>query len=384
MTTLNKLSANNLLFAVISDIHLGHKNTKTEKIIANLRKVVLGDPSNKDLDILFLAGDVFDNLMGLNDEDLHEIDYFIDALLRFCLKNDIALRILEGTPSHDWTQSLRFMTIAGITDLKGLDIQYIDNVHVEVNDKFGISILYVPDEIQPTTDKTLKLVIDTIQSKGLEKVDIAIMHGQFEFQLPAHIKHIPRHSSESYLALVRKVIAIGHIHTFSTYDRIVAQGSFDRLTHGQEEPKGYIKVKLTEDGFDLNFIENPDSQIYNTYDVTDFTLEEAFEFLEKTIRNLPALSSVRLKAFSVHPIFHNMNELVLRFPAITFTRLIKDKVTGNTSEEMEDLSLDNREYNPIALTKENLPSLLRDKLMIRFESDEKSLMKCTHLLKECL
>lgn len=368
--------------AVISDIHLGHKNTKTLSIIKNLEDLIFKDHSNKDLDILFLAGDVFDGLLELNDEDITYIDFFIEALLRYCYKNEIALRILEGTPSHDWTQSIRFITIAQMLELKDLDIKYIDNIHIEINEKFNMSILYVPDEIQPTTDKTLKLVKQAIYDAGLDQVDIAIMHGQFEYQLPAGIKNIPRHSSEEYLKIVKKLIAIGHVHTHSYLDRIVAQGSFDRLKHGEEEPKGYIKAKIYKDSFTFDFIENKNAQIYKTIEISDLSLEDTFRCLDEVTNTYPN-SFIRLKATYNHPIFANMGEVVAKYPGITFSRLIKDK-SANIDEQYSDLEIDTSEYTPITLTKDNIPDLLKPKLIIRFDNDERLLNKSLNLLEECL
>lgn len=369
--------------AVISDIHLGHKNTKTITIIKNLEDLIFKDHSNKDLDILFLAGDVFDGLLELNDEDITYIDFFIEALLKYCFKHNIALRILEGTPSHDWTQSTRFITIAKMLELNELDIKYIDNIHIEINDRFNMNILYVPDEIQPTTDKTLKLVKQALYDKGLDQVDIAIMHGQFEYQLPANIKNIPRHSSEEYLKLVKKLIAIGHVHTFSTFERIVAQGSFDRLRHGEEESKGYVKAKIYKDGFTFDFIENKNAQIYKTIEISDLSLDNTFSYLDTIIPKYPPNTFIRLKATYEHPIFSNMNEVVAKYPNITFSRLVKDK-TSNSYQEYNDLELDTGEYSPITLTKDNIPELLKSKLILRFDNDERLLNKSLNLLEECL
>lgn len=382
MTTLNNVETA-VKIAVFSDIHLGHKNTKTKDIIENLRELIFKDHSNKELNILFLAGDVFDGLLDLNDEDLPFIDFFIEDLLRFCNKYEISLRILEGTPSHDWTQSQRFLTIAKMLNLPNLDILYIDNIHIEHNERFNMNILYVPDEIQPTVDKTLKIVKDLLIAKGLDSVDIAIMHGQFEFQLPSHIKNMPRHSSAEYLKIVKKLIAIGHIHTFSTFDRIVAQGSTDRLSHGQEEPKGYIKADIYSDRFDFSFIENKNAQIYKTIDISNYELEDTFYHIDVIIKDYPAGSFIRLKANYEHPIFFNMDELIKKYPTFVFSRLIKDK-TKNNDDVPTDLDITSNEYTPITLNKENIPQLLKSKIMIKLNNDERLINKSLELLGECL
>ena len=58
---------------------------------------------------------------------------------------NIILRILEGTPSHDWKQSKLFIHLNDLTKA-GTDVKYIDSLSIEYIDKFGINVLY-PDEI---------------------------------------------------------------------------------------------------------------------------------------------------------------------------------------------------------------------------------------------
>ena len=100
-----------------------------------------------------LAGDVFDTLLELNSDDVREIKYWVSSLLKFCAAHDITLRVLEGTPSHDWTQSSTFITTANILNLDNLDLKYIDKVEIEYIEKYNIHVLYIPDEINPTTEK---------------------------------------------------------------------------------------------------------------------------------------------------------------------------------------------------------------------------------------
>lgn len=362
-----------------SDLHLGHSKNRAARIIRALRKYILENPESTELDILLLVGDVFDQLLDLNSPDLDDIDFFISDLLHFCAKHDIVLRVLEGTPSHDWMQSERFMTLANILDLKNLDIQYITNVHVEYMERFNIHILYVPDEIQPTTEKTLSLVKSTMAAKGLTQVDYAVMHGQFEHQLPQHIKNIPRHNAHEYLALVKHLIFIGHIHTHSVYDRIIAQGSFDRLTHNQEEPKGYVKAFIENDKHQIFFIENEDARIYKTINCKYEQLEASLEYIRETVLPLPADSCVRISAESKHPIFANMDELVRMYPTIVWSKLIKDE--KETYSENEEGSADELEYNPTTISRDNLMDLMKPRLERNF-IDAAMLLICENMIKE--
>lgn len=375
--TLNK----RIKILIVSDVHLGSKRNSTKKIIENIKTYILnGD--NKDLDILFIAGDFFDRLLELNFDSLDDIDFVIHLILSYCSKNNIALRVLEGTPSHDWGQPFRFITLNKIAGFENLDIKYIDNVSVEYFSQFDMSVLYVPDEIQPTPEKTLTLVKDTLSSKGIDKVDIAIMHGQFEYQLPAYIKNIPRHSSEEYLALVRSFIFVGHIHTHSFFQRIVAQGSFDRLSHGEEEPKGYVVAYIGKEDSEFFFIENKGARIYKTIDCSYYDLEKTIEYLKEYSFKLPPDSAIRISANSQHPIFSNMQELVVFAPDITWTKLLKDK-DNKEEEKFSPLFQEEEKYTPITITKLNLVQLMEPRIAKVFD-DEKFKNRCFELIKDSL
>lgn len=370
-----------LKLAVISDIHLGHRKNRSSKIINNFEDAIFNDPSNSELDIIFLAGDIFDSLLDLNSPDLDDIDFWICRLLRFCNTHDIVLRVLEGTPSHDWTQPERFITLAKIMKLKNLDIDYIDNVAIEYIEKFDINILYVPDEIQPTTEKTLALVKNALLNKGLDKVDFAIMHGQFEYQLPEHIKNIPRHNSKDYLDIVKHYIFIGHIHTHSVKDRIIAQGSFDRLKHGEEEPKGYVKAFINKDNKEYFFIENKNARTYKTIDCSKLDLEDSFNLIKKIANGLKADSCVRVSALSKHPILTNMEELIRLYPTMVWTKHIKK---DKTKEELDKVIAEEEIlYVPVTISKDNLLDLIRPRLESNF-SDTNILLTCESLIKEYL
>ena len=71
------LNGKALRIASISDIHLGHPKTTTEYIITNLNKYLNNDEFLSNLDILFFAGDVFDNLLNFNDEVITHIKMWI-------------------------------------------------------------------------------------------------------------------------------------------------------------------------------------------------------------------------------------------------------------------------------------------------------------------
>lgn len=345
--------------AVISDIHLGNKRNKTTDIIKNLRQAFPDNAETGELDIIFLAGDVFDDLLSFPDDDVTEIQIWVHSFLSVCARRNIMVRVLEGTPSHDWFQSEVFNTVHRISDIP-VDLKYVKELSVEYIDRFDMNVLYVPDEWENETEKTLAQATALIKAKGLEQVDLAIMHGSFEYQLPSFVK-AQKHDSEAYHRIVKGLIFIGHIHTHSRNNRIIAQGSFDRLAHGEEGAKGHVRANIrSHTDFNIRFVENVGAKKFITVNCVNKSLEETLIYTNEKIRNLPDGSQVRIEADSDNPIFTNMEVLIRQYPLFTFNKHPQD------AEKEKDLVIEDATvYIPVTITKGNIVDLLMDRIVSR-------------------
>lgn len=346
-----------LNIASISDIHLGHPKTPASEIVANLRRAFPDNAETAELDLLIVAGDVFDNLLLLSDDDVTDIDVWIIYMLRICAKHDIKLLVLEGTPLHDRFQSERFVSLNNAAEM-GCDLTYVRNISVEYFESLGIHVLCIPDEARPTPQRTLDDVHELMRAKGLTQVDYAVMHGMFEYQVPAGAKGAHFHLESAYLALVRELIFIGHVHTFSRYDRIVAHGSFDRLAHGEEEPKGHVRAQVYPGGRrDVFFVENTGAKRYVTIDCRDLTLEDTIALAAEVAGHLPSGSYVRILAEESNPILSHMEVLIRNHPTCIWSK----KAESDEKEEIVELE-EEFVYTPITLTRENIPQLLMERV----------------------
>lgn len=169
-------------YIVMSDVHLGHRKNKTIDIIRNIGRFFNHYADRSDLDIIFIAGDLFDRLLDLPSDDSSEILAWAIQFIDYCSRNAIRLRILEGTPSHDWRQSRIFEKLISISNTD-INFKYINTLSIEYMDDLGIHILYVPDEWSTTSEDTLSQVDELLKKNDLQQVDIAIMHGMFEYQM---------------------------------------------------------------------------------------------------------------------------------------------------------------------------------------------------------
>lgn len=344
--------------AVISDIHFGHRRNPTERIVRNIMEAFPDNATTAALDLIEIAGDVFDDLLYLNDPDVVHVCACITHLLHLSARYDIQIDIVEGTPLHDRKQSMWFTTLNEHHKI-GANVNYYTGLNIVYLPKFDINVLYIQDEYPGGPAKALQAFRDTLKAKGLEKVDLAIMHGQFDFQAPAHF-HAPVHDSKAYLELVSELIFIGHDHKHKQLDnRIYVQGSFDRLAQGYETPKGHMRALWQKDGkWDVKFVENVNALRFDTISCLGLTLEETLAKITKHIETLPDESFVRVEADEGNPILTNMETLIRMRPLLDWSKIVRSKV----EEEIAPLTDVDTTYIPITITPDNLTELTLERM----------------------
>ena len=368
------LDFNELKIASISDIHLFHKKTTTQYIINNLNKYLVNDEFLCDINILFIAGDLFDDGIMFNNEDTSLVTLWVSKLLHICKRNNVTLRILEGTPSHDRNQSKIFLSINELLFGKdGVDLKYIKTLSIEYIDKYNINVLYVPDEWNHDNADTLIEVKQLLYVNKLEQVDFAIMHGQFEYQMPEIVNHNVKHDSSEYLKIVKHLIFIGHIHQHSSFDRIYSHGSFDRLRHGEEEPKGFIKATILKDcNYKVEFIENKNAKTYKTVVCKNEDIDVTLNKLDKIVKKLNPGSFIKILTNTNNPIFTSLSICKERWPDIEWSMDTKDKDTENNKISFKD---SNKIYVPIIINRESIRTLLLNKIKNN-NLNEEAMEKC--------
>ena len=156
-------------YLVISDIHLGHNINRTEYIVNNLRDYIFKNKKFKDLDIIFIAGDIFDRLLNPSSNDMIVSCVWLTELVKFCKERKIKLRILEGTPSHDWKQAKLISNIIEKLNIE-IDYKYVDTLFIEDMEDLGLSILYIPDEYKHKATDTFKDVKKLMKSLNKEMI----------------------------------------------------------------------------------------------------------------------------------------------------------------------------------------------------------------------
>ena len=347
-----------LTIAEIGDVHLGHHNTDTAHIIANLYREFPDNEAFGELDLFIIAGDLFDRQIDYSDPNVELIDKWMNDFLLQCKKHNVILRVLEGTPSHDWQQSAN-MVYANHTI--GANLKYTEVLSIEYIAELGIHVLYVPDEWKHEPDDVWLDVQRVMAEHQLEQVDFTVLHGAFEHQLPDHVP-APKHSCERYQNITRCFVFGGHIHKRSQNGNILAAGSFDRLSHGEEEAKGHLWVRTKADGrHEIKFVENRNAKQYVSVECSGDSLDLATDKIQQTVLRLPVGSHVRVLANKTDPIILSLNELKTRFTEHFITTKVMDQDKGK--REAVDRII--TPFTPAAITPDNIFDLM----MTRFKEE---------------
>lgn len=348
-------------YFVISDIHFGSNKNKTINIVSNLM-LFFKEYHNilKTTNVIFIPGDIYDKLLTVpSNDNIVSMEWLLN-LARYCSKNGIKLRIMEGTPSHDNRQGVLLYTALKEKEIN-VDYKYIDTIEIEYMDEYNKNILYIPDEMHHHADDTLNEVKSLMESKNLHQVDIAMMHGAFNYQIPV-IELPSMHNAQEYLSLVKYYISIGHVHNHSVYKRILAQGSFDRLSHGEEEAKGGIYVSIKNGESSFMFLENKNAMIFKTISIGTEDLQEAINIVKESLINVPKESYIRLAVKEDNPIIKSLRDIYKHFPLYLFSsKTIKNET--NIKVTVDNI-IANAEFDNLYINDKNIEDLIFKELDI--------------------
>ena len=357
---------NKLRIASFSDIHLGANRTTTPEILAGLYDAFDKNQLFENIDVLIIAGDLFDRLLEVNNEHLTSIIVWMSYVIRQCERKDITLLVLAGTKSHDRDQNELWVSTARAMR-SSCKLHYANTLSIEYFKDWDMNVLFVPDNLNPDSSVTWTELEELMEAKGLKKVDFAVMHGQFQHQLPEFIseKSPATHKNSNYLNIVEHYIFVGHIHTHSVYDRILAQGSFDRMAHGEEEPKGFLMAEInlrgnvSDDWF--AFIPNPRAKKYITINCLGLELDQALVKIAQEIEILSDGEYARIEAEKTSPIFSNMEEVMKMAPLVKWSTLKRD-LEQEAQEKVIDAQPELQEWKPIRVDKTNIEEVVQAEL----------------------
>lgn len=346
--------------------------------------MVPNDAESGALDIIFISGDFFDRILSAASDDYIHICKYVSNLLRMCKKRDIILRVLEGTPSHDYKQAKIFDVINATI---GADFRYAETLEYEYIEKLGIDVIYIPDEYRHAAIDTQEEVKALMERNQITSVAYVIMHGMCEYQVPQYRINSSMHDHNFYNSITTLNTYCGHVHQTSSRGAFNVPGSAERMCFGDETPKGHLRFTV-EDGVATNrFIENTNAKIYKYLrlnDVDDLTEEElggkVMELAKDVVCEYPLDSNFRFLINSDREIGAYVEQVIKKYPGMHW-----DWDTSNKSTDEQVMPKVREHVNKessFTINKDNILELVTKELIAKGEDG--FVDQCTEVLKGML
>ena len=297
-------------YVVISDIHLFNRRTPTLHIIdAFWQWWAEHTEMLKQCKYFIIAGDITDRSISSHYPDITLVNKFFITLGTRLRDNNITLIVLEGTAVHDRKQ---FSSLLPLLTALNVNVHYYTTVCVEVFE--DISMLFIPDNWSTDPAVTLQDAENAVKAAGLSQVDIGVVHGHVEYQLPMMKQSAL--SQKGLEALVKHRIHIGHVHIPSHKGKVDAQGSFDRISHGEEHDKGgnlFINNKRIR-------LVNRRAYPYVTLPIETLDPILMDQQVQQAVMQMGQLGWLRIHATRHHPVYDRFPTYTQQYRSVKFER----------------------------------------------------------------
>ena len=348
-----------IVSAHISDVHFGafDSDILSRELKQNFLKVINKMPK---LDVIFIQGDLYDHELSLNSKVSYNSFKFINELENIAYENDIKVRMIRGTKSHDVNQlkNLKFR--------KNIDFEIINSVTKEKLFK-NLKVLYLPEEYMNNPDEFYKDYLNVED----DYYDFIIGHGLVtetafnNLNSETQIKTAPVFDSKQLMRITKGPICFGHIHDgVSINNKIFYTGSFSRWCHGEENPKGfYFSIYNTKTGhFKIIPVVNKLARTFVTKKMTKYILNHDIQKIIDKIEYqllIKHVDNLRIKVTEI-----NDSDFLLKLD------LLKKYFSGNNhiSIEIKRLDISTRDVEEQKELVEKYEYLFDDNNSVEYQS----------------
>ena len=248
-----------------SDFHFGSKRSSSHEMAFAFAETIF--PLLPTTNLFNLNGDFFDDILSFDHLGFDPIHRVVMQLFQLCERYNVTVRLLQGTWTHDRTQCKRIVEFYESGNYT-FNFKFIDKIEIEeiAFKERALRFCYVPDNM-PFTNSTgiIEVIKDLMMTRGWDNLDYACLHGFTDFTFPKVLNKATHVVYEEHqFDFITKLIDVGHVHQHRAVGKMVSNGSFDRLCHGEEEPKGLVQIDDYPSSWTLRFIHNKHPAIFNT------------------------------------------------------------------------------------------------------------------------
>lgn len=325
--------------AVIADIHWDALDPKKQYHELQFFNAFL-ERIDK-LDLLVIAGDVFDTKILLNSRTSLKALQWMSEVVDICKRRNCKIRIIKGTNSHDNNQLDAFN---GYDD--GSDFFHIYRECTSEETLPGMKCLYCPDEVMTQKeweDQYADLLFGNIY-------DAIFFHGSFDIVLPEIVNQESEFMGSKGIAFkyshfkdISHIMVGGHWHDGSSSEgeHMYYTRSYSRWSYGEMNPKGFVYLDYDTDdkSYCLQRVINPYADRFITYTVDTKSMQDidSYTDLVETVRKdlEDPMNHIRISIHITDSKIVNQNAVdMLRRTFIDQTRRVKIQLKNEMKEEI--------------------------------------------------
>ena len=343
---------------VISDIHIGVKNI--EKLYEEYKRIFIDNlKKEKDINFVIICGDYFDHKLFLNEK---ETSYAYTMMLDIInsTNENTKIRLVYGTESHECNQYDIISKLSSIYDRDIKVVKYASDEYLYPD----LHILYLPEEHVYDKNEYYQEFFkedkkyDYIFGHGIIREAMKEAATQVENKSGKR-KKVPVFSTAEFRRICKGETYFGHYHINTDMDDVFYVGSFTRWQFGEEDEKGFYKIKCdTEKSkYTHEFIENTLAPVYKTisfgYDDKAFTsmenMEEKLKRIEDVIKG-NVLDHVRF-IFNIPKDYEDPEFLILylkeryKFNDNIKTEIVNGYIDVKRKQQKEEVQKENDKYS---------------------------------------
>lgn len=293
------------------------------------------------LDLLVIAGDVFDTKILLNSRTSLKALQWMSEVVDICKRRNCKIRIIKGTNSHDNNQLDAFN---GYDD--GSDFFHIYRECTSEETLPGMKCLYCPDEVMTQKeweDQYADLLFGNIY-------DAIFFHGSFDIVLPEIVNQESEFMGSKGIAFkyshfkdISHIMVGGHWHDGSSSEgeHMYYTRSYSRWSYGEMNPKGFVYLDYDTDdkSYCLQRVINPYADRFITYTVDTKSMQDidSYTDLVETVRKdlEDPMNHIRISIHITDSKIVNQNAVdMLRRTFIDQTRRVKIQLKNEMKEEI--------------------------------------------------
>lgn len=282
---------NKLTGICLNDLHFGIKESKRlYDETVHIKEFIKDHP---ELDLIIITGDYFDCKISLVESSCFYAVSFMSELIDLAKQNQVSIRILQGTRSHDLNQLQLFKHYENEKDLDFKVIQHVtEEIYTAKKDATkSFHFLYIPEEYPEDSD-------EFYSEFKKEKYDAIFGHGTWDFAAPPGVSEKARSNTHSAPVfsyeewkdqLENGFVIFGHIHDRQIYkNKVFYSGAYTRWNFGDHGSRGFAHFETDGKTYKVNFIDNPSAPTFNTFSIEELNNnidESSVEVLTESIKS---------------------------------------------------------------------------------------------------